>query len=170
MIVQQRLDRRVQPLLIPTEQKNGERNMMKHEEKLSGMLQEADWTKEKHVPVIEAPDNVTKDQMFEIAVTIGKEIAHPNTTEHHIQWIDVYFHPENEKFPYHIGHYDFLAHGASVDGPNTSTIYTHHGIKTQFKTSKPGTILAMSSCNIHGLWQNSKSLQIKAKNGTLFHE
>lgn len=136
---------------------------MKAEEKLSTMLQEADWTKEKHVPVIEAPDSVIKDQMFEISVTIGKEIAHPNTTEHHIQWVDIFFHPEGEKFPYHLGHYAFLAHGASVNGPNSSTIYTHHAIRTMFKTSKPGTILATSSCNIHGLWQSSKHVLVASE-------
>lgn len=150
--------------------KTGEEMQMRQEVKVSSLLQEADWTKEKHVPVIEAPDTISKDQLFEVNVNVGKEIAHPNTTEHHICWIDVFFHPDGEKFPYHIGHYEFLAHGASVDGPNTSTVYTHHGIRQQFKTSKSGTILAESYCNIHGLWQSAKHVQLKSKNGVLFHE
>ncbi|MFA5014628.1 MAG: desulfoferrodoxin family protein [Actinomycetota bacterium] len=29
-----------------------------------------------------------------------------------------------------------------------------------FKTEKPGTLLASSYCNIHGLWQSSKRLDI----------
>jgi superoxide reductase len=129
--------------------------------KLSEAIQEADWKTEKHVPVIECPDAVKPNEMLEVNVTIGKEIAHPNTTEHHISWISLFFFPEGEKFPYQIGHYEFNAHGASVQGPNTSSVYTHHSAKTWFKTGKPGTILALSLCNIHGLWQSSKEIKLQ---------
>jgi superoxide reductase len=130
-------------------------------EKIGELVQEADWKIEKHVPLIECPDTVKPDVMFEVKVGIGKEIAHPNTTEHHISWISIFFHPEGEKFPYQIGHYEFHAHGASAQGPNTSSIYTHHAVTTWFKTSKPGTILAISLCNIHGLWQSSKQVKLQ---------
>ena len=133
----------------------------KMEKNISSLIKEADWKKEKHVPVIDCPDEIEKDTMADVTISLGKEIAHPNTTEHHIRWIDVYFHPEEEKFPYQIGHYEFNAHGESVDGPNASTIYTHHKITTSFKTSKPGTIYAMALCNIHGLWQSSKNIDLK---------
>jgi len=134
---------------------------MKYEEKLGNLIQEADWKIEKHVPVIDCLDEIDKDEMFDVKVGLGKEIVHPNTTGHHIRWIDLYFHPEGEKFPYQIGHYEFNAHGESVDGPNKSTVYTHHAVTTSFKTSKPGTILATALCNIHGLWQSSKSVDLK---------
>ena len=123
--------------------------------------QTADWKTEKHVPVIECPDEVSKDEMFDVKVGLGKEIAHPNTTEHHIRWIELYFHPDGEKFPYNVGRFEFNAHGESVDGPNESTIYTHHAVTTSFKTSKSGTILAMALCNIHGLWQSSKQIKVE---------
>ena len=130
-------------------------------EKFGVLVQEADWKIEKHVPVIECPDTVKADEMFQVTVGIGKEIAHPNTTEHHIRWISLFFHPEGEKFPYHIGQYEFNAHGESVQGPNTSSVYTHHQVTTSFKTSKSGTILALALCNIHGLWQSSKEIKLK---------
>ena len=133
----------------------------KMEEKIGSLIQEADWKKEKHVPVIDCPDEVSKDEMFDVIVGLGKEIAHPNTTEHHIRWIDLYFHPDGEKFPYQLGHYEFNAHGESVDGPNESTIYTHHRVTTSFKTGKSGTVLAMALCNIHGLWQSSKQIKVE---------
>jgi len=129
--------------------------------KFGEIVQEADWKKEKHVPVIECADTVKADEMFEVKVGVGKEIAHPNTTEHHISWISLYFLPEGEKFPYQIGHYEFSAHGASVQGPNTSSVYTNHQVVTWFKTSKPGTVLALSLCNIHGLWQSSKEIKLE---------
>jgi superoxide reductase len=123
-------------------------------------FQSADWKAEKHVPVIEAPEAVKKGEFFRFTVTIGKEIAHPNKTEHHIRWIDVYFQPEGEKYPYHVGKSEFNAHGESVKGPDTSTVYTHHEAALSFKTDKPGTIMASSYCNIHGLWQSSKGIKV----------
>lgn len=125
------------------------------------MYQTADWKSEKHVPVIEAPDGMQKGEFTRVTVTIGKEVAHPNKTEHHIAWIKVFFHPEGSKNPYEIGKAEFSAHGASTEGPDTSGVYTHHEATVSFKSDKPGTILATSYCNIHGLWQNSK--QIKAE-------
>jgi len=72
---------------------------------------------------------------------VGKEIPHPNTTEHHIRWISLYFHPEGEKFPYEIGKVDFNSHGESTQGPNTSTIYTHPKVIFTMKTEKVVNLL-----------------------------
>lgn len=128
---------------------------------LKDLLQSADWKKEKHAPVIDAPDSAKKGELFRITLTVGKEIAHPNTTAHHISRIAVYFLPDGEKFPYQIGGFDFASHGASALGPDTSTVYTHPEISCAFKSDKPGTILASSCCNIHGLWQNSRKVDVK---------
>ena len=125
------------------------------------LYQSADWKEEKHVPVIEAPDKVNKGEFFTIKLTIGKEVTHPNKTEHHIRWIAAYFQPEEDKFPYQIGKALFTAHGESTEGPDTSSIYTHHESSFQMKTDKPGTIFATSYCNIHGLWQNSKEIEVE---------
>ena len=127
---------------------------------LSGLIQEADWKIEKHVPVISCPDAVKADDLVEVTVGLGKEVAHPNTTEHHIRWISLFFRPAGEKFPYHLGHFEFNAHGESARGPNTSSVYTHHEVVTSFKTGKSGSILALALCNIHGLWQSVKELRV----------
>ena len=127
---------------------------------LKDVYQSADWKAEKHVPVIDAPDEVKKGEFFKVSACVGKEIAHPNKTEHHIAWIELYFHPQGEKFPYCIGRAEFLAHGASAQGPDTSTVYTNHEAVLSFKTDKPGTIYASSFCNIHGLWQNGKEITL----------
>lgn len=124
------------------------------------LYQTADWKTEKHVPVIECPDRVKAGDLFPVKVTLGKEVAHPNTTAHHIRWISVYFHPEGEKFAYQIGHFEFSAHGESTEGPDTSSIYTHHEASTSMKTSKPGTLYATALCNIHGLWQSAKEIKV----------
>ena len=128
--------------------------------KLRELLKEADWKVEKHVPVIDCPDTVEADVIFKITVGLGKEVAHPNTTEHHVRWISLFFHPKDEAFPYQIGQYEFNAHGESAKGPNTSSIYTHHEVTTSLKTGKSGTILALALCNIHGLWQSAKMVNV----------
>ena len=127
---------------------------------LKELFQSADWKKEKHVPVIDAPDSVQKGQFFKVTVTVGKEIAHPNTTPHHIRWIEVYFLADGANFPYQIGRFDFTSHGESAEGPDTSTIYTNPEVVCSLKTDKPGVILASSYCNIHGLWQSSKKIAV----------
>jgi superoxide reductase len=126
------------------------------------LYQTADWKTEKHVPVIECPEKVKAGELFSVKATIGKEVAHPNTTEHHIRWIAIYFLPEGAKFPYEVGHFEFNAHGESTEGPNKGPVYTNHEATASLKISKPGTIYATSLCNIHGLWKSEKEIQLTA--------
>ena len=128
--------------------------------KFGELFQTDDWKKEKHVPVIECPEQVKADELFSVKVTLGKEIAHPNTTEHHIRWISVYFQPEDEKFTYQVGHFEFCAHGESTKGANQGPVYTNHEVSVSLKVSKPGVIYATALCNIHGLWQSEKELKV----------
>ena len=129
---------------------------------LGARIQKADWKREKHVPVIECPDRVKAGELFEVRVGVGKEIAHPNTTEHHIRWISVYFHPEGEKFTYDVGRFEFNAHGESTAGPNQGPVYTHPGVTLSMKINKPGTLHALAFCNIHGLWESSKEIELES--------
>jgi superoxide reductase len=124
------------------------------------LYQTADWKTEKHVPVIECTGKVKVGELFQIKVTLGKEIAHPNTTEHHIRWISVYFQPEGEKFTYQVGHFEFTAHGESVEGANQGPVCAHHEVTASMKINKTGTIYATALCNIHGLWQSAKEIDV----------
>ena len=125
------------------------------------LFQSADWKSEKHVPVIECAEEVKANEIFDVKITLGKEVAHPNTTEHHIRWIQLFFKPEGEKFTYQVGGFEFTAHGESADGPDKGPVYTNHSVTAIMKVSKAGTLYATSLCNIHGLWENSKSLKVK---------
>ncbi|GAB4301801.1 MAG: class II SORL domain-containing protein [Myxococcota bacterium] len=129
--------------------------------KVAELFQSGDWKAEKHVPVIAAPDTVAKDELFTVELSVGKEIPHPNTTEHHIRWIKLYFKPEGDKFSYEVGSYEFTAHGESVEGANKGPVYTHPVVTASLKVSKGGTLVATSFCNIHGLWESSKELKLK---------
>ena len=127
---------------------------------LSEHIHSADWKSEKHVPVIECSDSVKADEFFDVKVGLGKEVAHPNTTEHHIRWVKLFFHPEGDPNPYEIAHFEFNSHGESVTGPNKGPVYTHHQAVATMKTSQAGTLHAMSFCNIHGVWESSKEVKV----------
>lgn len=120
-----------------------------------------DWKKEKHVPVIELPAGTIKaGEMFAVKISLGKEIAHPNTTAHHIRWIQLFFKPEGDKFAYQIGNYEFAAHGESVEGPDTGPVHANHTVTTEMKTTKSGMLYATALCNIHGLWEYSVDVKL----------
>lgn len=115
---------------------------------ISKTVLSGDWKGEKHVPFIQAPDTIAAGENFEVTVHIGEEIGHPNTLEHYIAWMKLYFQPEGGKFPIEVGTFTFAAHGEE-------TVFTEPKIVTTMKTDKPGTFHALSYCNIHGLWENS---------------
>ena len=121
----------------------------------------ADWKAEKHVPVIECPDEVKTDENFKVTLTVGKGVAHPNTTEHHIRWVQLYFQSDGEKDVYHVGNYEFAAHGESTEGANAGPAYTHSSVTTTLKIKRSGVLYATSLCNIHGLWESSKTVKVK---------
>jgi superoxide reductase len=129
--------------------------------KMGDLLQSADWKTEKHVPVIDCPEEVAAGQAFEVKAALGKEVAHPNTTEHHIRWIQLFFKPDDDKFAYQVGTFEFTAHGESVQGPNTGPVYTNHSVTAVLQIKKSGVLHAMSFCNIHGVWENSKAIRVK---------
>ena len=128
--------------------------------KVGELFQSADWNKEKHVPVIECADQVKVDEVVVVKISLGKEIAHPNTTEHHIRWIQLFFQPDGEKLSYQVGSFEFTAHGESARGANQGPIYTHHAVTAELKLKKSGTLVATSFCNIHGLWESSKPIKV----------
>ena len=121
---------------------------------LSSLYQSGDWKGEKHVPAILAPEKVNLGDVVEVKVVVGEEIAHPNTFEHYISWIKVYYQPEGANFPVEIGNFNFTAHGEA-------DLLTEPSVSLKFKPSKCGTIYATSYCNIHGLWENSQELKVE---------
>lgn len=128
--------------------------------KFAEMIQSADWKTEKHVPVIEAPESVKAGDSFVVKVSVGKEIPHPNTTEHHIRWIKLYFMPEGGKFAYDLGSSEFSAHGESAAGANQGPAYSEPVMALGVKLNVSGTLTAVAYCNIHGLWESSQTIKV----------
>jgi len=114
---------------------------------LAGYIQTADWKKEKHAPVIEVPEVIKAGEAFKVALSVGKEIPHPNTLEHHIAYMTLFFVAEGTKFPVQLAHVEFSAHGEGG-------LITDPFAKVMVKLNQSGKFIAMSYCNIHGLWEN----------------
>jgi len=129
--------------------------------KFAEVIQTADWKAEKHVPVIVAPESVKAGEKFVVELSVGKEIAHPNTTEHHIRSIRLYFKPAGGKFVYEVSNFEFGAHAESVDGPNKGPIMTEPTVHAVLKLTGPGTLLAVAYCNIHGLWESFRDIKVE---------
>ncbi len=117
-------------------------------------IKTGDWKNEKHVPIIHAPQKIAAGKKVEIKLSLGDEIAHPNTLEHHIEWFKLFFLPENSKFPVEIATFNFSAHGEG-------DIFTHPFASASLNIKNSGTIYVLSYCNLHGVWQNSTAIEVK---------
>ncbi|MBN1292977.1 MAG: class II SORL domain-containing protein [Candidatus Latescibacteria bacterium] len=104
--------------------------------------------KEKHVPIIDAPSSVSAGQAFDVTVSVGKVVPHPNTVEHHIKWIQLYALPEGSRYVIELGKFDF---GPTVAQPK---------VTVPVILQKNSTIYAVEHCNIHGLWDYSVKVQV----------
>lgn len=125
---------------------------------ISEFVKSADFKNEKHVPVIECPNGLKKGDFCDIVVTVGKDIPHPNTTEHFINWIALYFKPAEGNI-YNLGRAEFLAHGESTKGANQGPAYTNPVASFKVKLDEPGKLIAVSYCNIHGLWESEAEVK-----------
>ncbi len=81
-----------------------------------------------------------------VRVVVGKEVPHPNTTEHHIAWIEL-FGVKKEGQVICIGRATF---GAGYANPNA---------RFQVPIADFKAFCALAYCNIHGLWQNSIEME-----------
>ena len=114
--------------------------------KISELVKSADWKAEKHVPVITVQGALTPGEPLEVEVAVGKEIPHPNTLEHYIAWIALYYTPEGAQLPTELARAEFAAHGP--------TVLTEPILKATVRLPKSGTLQAVAYCNLHGVWES----------------
>ena len=103
--------------------------------------------KEKHVPIIERGKGHGGTHENIVIVTVGKEVAHPNTIEHHIVWIDLFGVKKETNQVIFIGRCEF---SATISEP-TATFKVVN--LDQYKA-----LGAISYCNIHGVWKSTLEL------------
>ncbi len=122
------------------------------------LVKSADYKSEKHVPVIVLPEKIVSGEAFTVEVSVGKEIAHPNTTEHFINWISVYFKPESGNL-INVARFEYMAHGEAVAGANQGPAHADPCSTFKLKLTQPGKLVATSYCNIHGLWESETEVK-----------
>jgi superoxide reductase len=103
--------------------------------------------RESHTPKIEAPAKAKADEIIMLKVSVG---PHPNTVEHSIRWLAVFFYEEGRAFnPINIAKVSFNAQPL-----------VEPEITLKVKLSKSGVIHALEYCNLHGLWSGKKEIMI----------
>ena len=120
---------------------------------LANYVKSGDWKGEKHVPAIIAPASVKAGEAAQIKVCIGEEIAHPNTLEHHIAWIKLFYVAEGSQVLVELANSVFAANGELE-------CFTDPTLFANVKLPKSGKLVAVSYCNIHGLWENSFDITV----------
>jgi superoxide reductase len=103
--------------------------------------------RESHTPKIEIPVNIRADEPFEIRVSVG---PHPNTLEHSIRWIEIYFYEEARAF-----------NPQSLFRAELTPGLTEPNVAIKLNLKNKGVLYAMEYCNLHGLWTSKKECLIE---------
>ena len=127
---------------------------------LGNAIKRADFKLEKHAPLIEIAGDIKSGEIFSITASVGKDIRHPNTTEHFISSIELWFKPEGSGSVISLGRSEFNAHGESASGANQGPAFTEPSFTTKVQLKASGTLIATAYCNIHGLWESEKEFKI----------
>jgi superoxide reductase len=102
--------------------------------------------RESHTPKIDAPVKAKPDETITVKVSVG---PHPNTVEHSIRWIAIFFYEEGRAFnPVTLAKVSFNA-------PTTEPEIT-----LKVRLPRSGVIHALEYCNLHGLWSGKKEITI----------
>jgi len=119
---------------------------------LTELNKPTDWTNltimdKKHVPIIEAPDNVKANEPFAVKIKIGgiDGVEHPNTLSHWINWVALY---AGERLIV------MLRFGAELSDGYVVTI--------NVTLAASATLRAQEFCNLHGIWEGkTKKITVK---------
>ncbi|MBS3815257.1 MAG: class II SORL domain-containing protein [Hadesarchaea archaeon] len=97
----------------------------------------------KHAVIIEAPDQVKSNEEFEVKVKVGEHMEHPNEPGHFIEWMELY---SGETF---------------LARMELTPKKTHYVMKTTIKLDHAHPLRAWAKCNLHGLWEGEKEIEVK---------
>lgn len=97
----------------------------------------------KHLPVISAPERVSRGEQFEVTVEVGKLLEHPNEPGHFIQFIELYAGDT------YLARMDFTA--KTTCPVMKVCVSLDHG---------HGKLRAFERCNLHGTWENEVDIEV----------
>lgn len=102
---------------------------------------------ETHTPKIEAPDETKAGEPFYIKIKVG---PHPNTLQHSIRWIEVYFEEEGRAF-----------NPIMLSRIHLEPELVEPEVTLKLVLKKSGVIYALEYCNLHGVWEGRKAITVK---------
>lgn len=97
----------------------------------------------KHALIIEAPDKVEEGEPFEVTVRVGEYMEHPNEPGHFIEWMELY---SGDTF---------------LSRLSLTPKKSHYVMKTTVELEHGHPLRAWAKCNLHGLWEGHKEIEIK---------
>ncbi len=99
----------------------------------------------KHTPLVEIPDKVKAGQPFAVTLKVGgiDGVEHPNLLGHWINWVELH---AGQRL---LGRAEF----APVVSQPEATLHV--------TLEAPATLRALASCNLHGLWESTRSVALK---------
>jgi len=121
-----------------------------------------------HVPIIEAPELVLTEQPFTVIVTV----PHVMEQSHYIEWIKLSMNGRK------LGEVKLSSSGSNAIAEFTVSIPEEviavkeieecriHGVNVCGECGTRSVLtelIAVESCNVHGLWEGSKSIEVISK-------
>lgn len=99
---------------------------------------------QKHLPVISAPERIKRDEVFEVTIEVGRYKVHPNEPGHFIEWVELY---SGDTFLFRVN----LTGSLSQPKVTIPVKLTH----------AHGPLKAWGKCNLHGLWEGTKAIEVE---------
>jgi len=103
----------------------------------------------KHVPIIHVESTVELGKPFEVTVNVGELLAHPNMLGHWIGCISLYAGDVG------LGRITF-APGVAEPVLEMMVVLSEAGGWTKGDV----TLRAVECCNLHGVWENTKTIKL----------
>ena len=99
----------------------------------------------KHTPLVDIPGKVKVGEPLAVSIKVGgiDGVEHPNLLGHWINWVELY---AGERL---LGRVEF----APVVSESQATL--------NIILEEPTTLRALASCNLHGLWESTKTVPLK---------
>ncbi len=107
------------------------------------ILDAASDLEKRHLPVIDAPDQIVQDEWFDVTVHVGALLEHPNEPDHHIEVIELYADDT------YLARMDFAGQACQP--------LLHARVRL---TRTCERLRAFERCNIHGSWEWDQEIEL----------
>lgn len=112
---------------------------------------------DKHSPVIICDTEAKRNEPFNVKVKIGMNVRHPNTPEHHYEYIQLW-------------NLETLIATVKLQRSSFGDLPIHVEANFTFVPKVSLRLIALAYCNQHGLWQSKEVfVKVKGEEGEKLH-